>query len=426
MVGIMNEKNGNKNKVIEFKNRNKESKRPAIQTEIKGLKVLIDKINGDIETPLNYEQLDGYFSMLENKEKINEETKYYVMYTIASELENNKNYEMAAKIFYNAGQILKSAELYEKAGKLYAAAIMYKEIGLYLNAAEIYEQLNYYKFAADIYLKLGIAEQAIRCAEMYKQNKLHPEYAADIYVKLGYLDSALEVAKWAHDSGYHLQSAHIYEKLGNYEKAITEYILSEELYFAEQLALKHKKYKRAANIYLRDRKYYNAGQMYIKLREDAVKSGDQEYIDEYELKIASCGLKLLDLQQYELASELYKQVGWYGSAGDALMMSPKTDLYETAGDYYKKSGELLNAADAYFKAGKYDKSGKLYEKIGDVINTANAYIKAGNYEAAKRIYEKHGAKSEVLYVELLEEIENNRINQMDKKVISIKASNTKQ
>ncbi len=266
------------------------------------------------------------------------------------------SYDEAAHMYLEAEEYAAAAQLYETIGDLERAALYFKEAGNNTRAAELYAKIKDHKNAALMYEKGG---NYLKAAELYENADDYLK-AAEAY-ELCFLEQRSPSAIESTGRRYAQMSGKLYEKAGNYDKAVK--ILERARLFYE-----------AGQVYDLKADFQRAGQCYLhadnleKAAEAFERGGDTRKRDEILSKVSyKKGL----LQEAALFA---------ARAGDLLLAA---EISMEAGSY-AKAGEL------YAKACSFDEAGGMYLKAGDFLKAAEAFEQAGSFLAAAEAYQKAG------------------------------------
>ena len=265
-------------------------------------------------------------------------------------------YKKAAECYDNLGQPREAIKYYIKSAELSSTVERYSEVvDRYEGIARSYERLEDYKNA--IFYHVHAAEFDLG------NDDLAASYCYDnvarCYTKLGDLPKAIEyydkstklrsgIKKHGEAAASSYQTAALYEKLNDYEKAAAAYFQSGE--FAS-----------SANSASAAEAYGKAAKMYYELAERYLKENNQEKA----------------VQNYREATKGHDRLGENDAAADIYAKMAGIEFeknYDAAIKYY------LEAAERYMKVYDYGRAATCYIFAKDYLNAAKNYVSYADYQ----------------------------------------------
>jgi tetratricopeptide (TPR) repeat protein len=316
-------------------------------------------------------------------------------YKTAAELSVSINeLKDAAKFYLKAGLPVKAAELYEQMGNLEKAALLYKDAKNFTKSAENFEKLRDFRNAAYMYDQGGFYKKA---AEFYKKINEHLK-AAELYEHC-FIEEGPRRAGSRKNEGYAYISGTLYEKAGNFDKAVSIYL--RDGYFKEAgfVYEKQKEFIKAAEAYIQagdlekaaealeqggDEKRRNEVLCSISYQKGLLKEA-ADFAEKSEDLVRSAEI-LSEAQEFARAGDQYVKAGWYSEAGEMFM---KVNELQKAAEAFEKGGKFVWAAQAFEKTG--DKSAKiaeLYEQGGEFFKAGSYYKELGLFDKAVNALQK--------------------------------------
>ena len=316
--------------------------------------------------------------LLEEKQRFPEAVEVYLAgeeyHAAAVNLERLGNIERAAEFYVKGGDHKKAAQMLSDAGKHAKAAALFLEKGNTLDAARLYGVAGAWDKAAELYVRSGYP---LRAAEAFEKSG-NPLKAAESYEK-HFMENVSYATTYSStgSSGQEKtarQAGALYEKAGQFEKALQIY--SKGQYFAEaaQASMKLGRFAPAAELFMRAEDPKGAADAYERAGDRVRAATLRGEVAWKEGRIPEAAAFFQQGQDYLRAAELFESVGKLAEAAAAYEAG---DSYAAAGSVYVRAGLKSRAAASYAKAGENETAARLYEEAGERDKAIELYERAG-------------------------------------------------
>ncbi len=279
-----------------------------------------------------------------------------------------------AEIRHGQRRFAECAELYRKAGRpdtaarIFAdqeewarAAAAYLEAGNLSVAAEMFEKASEWRQAADCYARSELPRQAASayasCREWRRAAECLEQVVREGFMGVGHGDPQrrAELRKLV------LQTAELYQRVGQDERAEAILALGGCAVQAAEVALQGGRLERAAELFLEGRDAPRGAEVLRRLgrAQEAARVMAEHHRDRGD-----------DAE----AARCFEEAGDPLAAGDLYRLMERCDL---AGACYERHGDFLQAAEMYRVAGDRERAAASYERAGRFREAAQELVQAG-------------------------------------------------